>query len=128
MHKFGIICLYCLLVLLSACIKKDPDSLEKKRNKISCAKEWIECQQICEDSCQQCLKESRITAMKDYADYLRQQQIQGGYILKLPRSYRDPLQCTKTTCNCTADYNICVQASGGMVQKRLIVNKECRQL
>jgi hypothetical protein len=41
-------------------------------------------------------------------------------------SYRDPLQCRKVTCNCHADYQVCIQSCSGVIHKQLRVASACQ--
>jgi hypothetical protein len=35
------------------------------------------------------------------------------------KSYHDPLQCRKVTCNCPSDFITCNQGCTGVIQKKL---------
>jgi len=124
-HDKRWILLLSFLMLLTACAKPVMTVAEKQARALICKQQYQHCEQVCVDSCHLCKKNSKVVAMKKYALYLRQQQIQGDFITKLHRSFRDPLQCAKTTCNCMADYNICMQGQMGMVQKRYGVQRSC---
>lgn len=107
----------CIFVLaLSACthllIKPAPLCALK------CEKAAKICQKTCNSNCGQCTAYAKQSAGKAYTQYLREHYIMGQRITRNLNSYRDPLQCRKTTCNCHADYQVCIQACGGIIKKQ----------
>lgn len=73
------------------------------------------------------MRKSINSAMKSYGRYVHEQEVQGGMVIQELKSYRDPLQCRKVSCNCMADYNVCVQGMSGIIHKRLQVNPACER-
>jgi hypothetical protein len=93
--------------------------------KASCDVRARECNKTCRNSCPQCTAYADQSTSESYLYYQHEQYVKGGIIARELKSYRDPLQCRKTTCNCPADYNVCIQACGGVVRKRLQVTPVC---
>lgn len=119
----------CIMMLgLVACtLMKHP--LSKTQNvaqcKQACYERFKSCSKVCEASCPKCLKGSCLTAAKNYRNYVHEKIIQGDIIAREMKSYRDPLQCLKTTCNCTSDAYTCVEGCTGVIQKRLQPQTNC---
>lgn len=90
-----------------------------------CMVQFKACSQQCENNCRQCSQASRCQSSKMYARFVKGQTIQGGIIARQLNSYRDPLQCRKTTCDCETDYRVCSQACHGIIKKRLRVPPAC---
>lgn len=86
---------------------------------MTCVQHVETCKQNCTDNCQNCTVEASNTAAEHFFRYVNDKQIQGGTIDRSLKSYRDPLQCRKVSCNCTSDYITCKQSCTGVVQKRL---------
>lgn len=91
----------------------------------SCAQKGNQCNKVCDLNCQNCRIKSNCTTAKGYNVYRREQSIQGFGVARELNSYRDPLQCRKVTCNCQADYQICMQSCGGVIHKQLRVASAC---
>jgi len=114
----------CCIILsgLVACatdekIQVNPQSLTLC--KMTCVKRFESCQKTCINSCSRCSANSSYTSRSNYLKYTHEKQIQGGFITRGLKSYRDPLQCRKVTCNCTSDFIVCNQGCVGVIQKRL---------
>ncbi|MDP1604035.1 MAG: acyltransferase [Legionella sp.] len=93
--------------------------------KASCDARANQCYKTCRNSCTQCAAYAEQSIAESYLYYQHEQYVKGGIIARELKSYRDPLQCRKTTCNCPADYNVCMQSCGGVVRKRLQVTPVC---
>ena len=93
--------------------------------KASCVQRANMCHKVCLNNCQQCSAYAEQSAAKNYLYYQHEQYIEGGVIARDLKSYRDPLQCRKVTCNCSADYNVCIQSCGGIIHKKLQVAPIC---
>jgi hypothetical protein len=112
----------CLAFLgISAC---DPQynlvkSKEISSCKIFCLKQQESCQQRCVDNCPKCYHAATDSAANGFFKYTNVKQVEGGYINRRLISYRDPLQCRKVSCNCTADFLTCNQGCTGIIEKRL---------
>lgn len=114
--------LICLCVGLMACSKQHAEVKAKssiRSCQVLCLKQKRACMKACENSCRQCTLPADVTAGKRYARFIQQQTVQGALIARDLNSYRDPLQCLKTTCNCRADYYQCAEACTGTIHKRL---------
>ncbi|WP_133127460.1 acyltransferase [Legionella nagasakiensis] len=117
--------IFCFVfILLASCTKQTPAS-GQAGCRISCEKQFNECKAVCTNNCRRCSTCTDLSAAKSYNQYKHEQCMQGGIIARELKSYRDPLQCRKTTCNCLADYRMCVQSCAGTIQKRLQVAPTC---
>ncbi|CAM2910519.1 hypothetical protein [Legionella worsleiensis] len=90
-----------------------------------CEQRLEACKRQCFDNCPKCTLAGLKDAQKDYLEYVHDQRVQGGYVSRGLNSYRDPLQCRKVTCNCTADFLTCKQGCAGVIQKRLQAAPYC---
>lgn len=100
---------YLLVLFLSGCgYQHEMQGLQACQG--PCQKQFHECTVRCTDDCKQCADRAHALAVKGYNQYKREACVQGGFIARQLQSYHDPLQCRKTTCNCLADYQTCVQA------------------
>lgn len=91
----------------------------------SCLEQASKCSQRCNNNCQQCSAQESRSTVNDYIDWKQGQLVQGKVVSRELNSFRDPLQCRKTTCNCSADYNVCIQSCGGVIRKQLYVAPLC---
>lgn len=112
--------LLILLLILDGCTLNWGIS-EQTKCKQACRFELKQCHSICHNNSQQCHACANANALKSYIKYQHQQCVQGKALVRELQSYRDPLQCKKTTCDCYADYRMCNQACTGLIQKRLQV-------
>ena len=83
------------------------------------------CNQRCNDSCKQCEWEANQAMAKRYKTYVHEQCVQGERAALQLQSFRDPLKCRKTSCDCPADYRLCVGACKGKIKKYLQVTPFC---
>ena len=93
--------------------------------KIDCQQGFKTCSQVCHNNCQECSLSAKRQVIKKYKHYMREQSVQGGSIVRELKSFRDPLQCRKMTCNCNADYNTCIQSCAGLIHKHLKIAPAC---
>jgi len=93
--------------------------------KLSCIERAKVCKKVCRNNARQCKIYSFHSAARGFKHYFNEQCIEGGIVARDLNSYRDPLQCRKTTCNCRGDFKICVQSCSGLIQKRLRVPLVC---
>lgn len=93
--------------------------------KVQCLKQLKHCEQVCDNSCGMCVALGKQRVVKNYRHYLQQQIIQGKEVPRDLKSYRDPLQCRKISCNCVADLEQCIQFCTGAIHKRLQVAPTC---
>ena len=116
--------LYFAFILLAGCSSPKPNH-EAAACKMVCQQRMNVCNQVCDNDCRQCGTCSNRAALEHYNRYRHQQLVGGAEIARELQSYRDPLQCRKITCECMADYKICVQACSGVIKKRLQVAPTC---
>jgi len=124
-----IACMILCFIFLTACAPHrtavSPSPQMHALCKINCQQRLNSCNQLCHDSCQQCEAFARQTTAKSYQQYKNEQYVSCGIIARELKSYRDPLQCRKTTCDCPADYRVCIQSCAGLIHKRLQVAPTC---
>lgn len=101
-------------------------SKESKPCQSLCEKRFDKCNQNCRNNCQQCVAYAKQKASENYLYYQHEQYLKGGVIARDLQSYRDPLQCRKITCSCPADFELCMQSCGGIIQKRLQAAPVCQ--
>lgn len=85
----------------------------------SCIQKFESCRQSCVNNCARCSATESHKSSTNYTKYIHEKQISGEFIARELNSYRDPLQCRKITCNCSADLSACKQNCTGVIQKRL---------
>ena len=93
--------------------------------KMDCQHRLKICSKICHNNCGDCAKAVNCHVVRHYHQYKNEQCVQGGIIARELNSYRDPLQCRKLTCDCSADYSVCTQSCSGLIHKRLQVPSAC---
>ncbi len=91
----------------------------------NCESRVVACNKTCRNNCQQCNAYAKEKTAKSYYRYQHERYVKGEMLALELNSFRDPLQCRKTTCNCRADYQVCMQACGGVIHKRLQVTPAC---
>lgn len=91
----------------------------------TCSERLKTCSKTCLNHCQHCTTLANAEAAVHFNHYKHQQCVQGEIVALELQSYRDPLQCRKTTCACTADYGVCMQSCNGKIRKRLQVVTAC---
>lgn len=115
--------------LLSACSlspKEDAKRAQALRACIQhCADESAMCFKRCSDSCEQCEHQVNQTMRKRYKGYVHEQCVQGERVTLQLQSFRDPLKCRKTSCDCPADYRVCVGECRGKIRKYLQITPFC---
>jgi hypothetical protein len=110
---------FFLFALLAGCIKAPAEC------RTMCGLQAEACKNTCRNNCSQCRAFANKEAAMHFGDYLHEKVIKEAMIARVLKSYRDPLQCRKVTCNCKADYGICIQACTGVIQKNLRVPHAC---
>lgn len=135
-NSYRLFCCFFVL-LLTACINQAPHpqhsaAFAKGQSispiaacKKSCQIRMYSCLNSCKDNCKNCQLRSKVSTGKNYARYVHEQCVKGGVIARELNSYRDPLQCRKVTCNCSADFDTCIQSCTGVIQKRLMAAPKC---
>lgn len=93
--------------------------------KITCQQRLQQCSQVCHNDHRQCNTAAYQNAVKQYNNYINEQDTKGEKVVLQLKSFRDPLQCLKITCECSADYLVCKQSCTGKIRKRLQVVPAC---
>jgi hypothetical protein len=122
MNRSMILLVALIGLAMMGCVKQHSATVENSnlsQCKMQCLNRLKTCQAVCNDDCQHCLKKAKITAHKHYHRFIHQQVEQGGLLARNLKSYRDPLQCLKATCNCHADFHQCSASCTGTIFKRL---------
>jgi hypothetical protein len=121
-RKYSNAVIYLSLLLLSACTYFNNQHVQFEHWKLCqahCDQRYQGCAQNCDDNERICkIKNNAITAVH-FARYQQQQNVKGQIVAEELSSFRDPLACRKTTCDCDQDKNICKQACRGVIHKRL---------
>lgn len=130
--------LFFMIISLSACThpwlfrgqhiivtKKAPAQCLPLTCQQRCEIEADKCHAMCRNNCAQCSAYANQSAKTSYRKYQREKVIEGGTIARQLKSYRDPLQCRKTTCSCKADYQLCISSCGGKIRKQLKETPVC---
>lgn len=91
----------------------------------NCAQRLQQCNQVCRNNCLNCSVIANATAAVHFNQYKHEQCVQGKIVALELQSFRDPLQCRKTTCACRADYDVCKQSCNGLIHKKLQVVNPC---
>ncbi len=86
-----------------------------------CVKTKEQCSRLCTNDDALCKKNSTLQAQLEYSNYVNEKMVEGGTINRDLDSYYAPLQCSKVSCDCEADYRACYQMCGGVVK----VKKRC---
>ena len=100
-------------------------SIEEKACYQSCLVSFQNCQKVCHNNCRNCRRDSECSTLKSYAAYFHEQAITGSVLAREKNAYKDPLQCSKVSCNCYADYTICKQSCSGKISKKLLPKQLC---
>jgi hypothetical protein len=114
----------CFLIFLSliSCVTQQKalvKTQELKQCKSMCMQRFVSCQKLCVNNCASCSAKESYMTIVNYVKYVHEEQIEGGSLMRGLKSYRDPLQCRKVTCNCYADLMTCEQSCTGIIQKQL---------
>ncbi len=114
----------CVMCLLVGCMSNaDFDAM--RVCKASCQQRLNVCNNACFNSCARCSARANSGAALRYNEYKQEQCLQGKEVVRELKSYRDPLQCRKTTCECSVDYRACAQSCSGKIPKRLEKSPAC---
>jgi hypothetical protein len=123
------IALGALVVFLFSCSRTSHEDAKRACAKRACIQQCEvkkkACQKVCSTSCKQCEAEANTSMTKRYKTYVHEQCVQGERVALQLQSFRDPLQCRKTSCDCPADYRACVGACRGNIRKSLQVTPFC---
>ena len=86
-----------------------------------CQTQRDQCDHRCDQNSELCNAKADAIAAVHFNHYKRQQCVKGDGITLELKSFRDPLACVKTTCECAQDYDVCRQSCQGSIYKRLQV-------
>lgn len=101
------------------------DRVPLKQCQAMCKQQALQCKKICRNDCAHCQAYVASTAKLSYSKYVNEETVESGVIARDLNSYKDPLKCRKTTCNCAADLHVCLQQCGGVIHKSLKVPPVC---
>ena len=90
-----------------------------------CLSQLNQCKIECRNNCSTCSRFEIAQAADAFKHYVYEQRMKGARVIRSLNSYRDPLQCRKTTCNCVQDFQVCHQACTGFIHKELKVPPVC---
>jgi hypothetical protein len=116
--------LICSVLLLSnlGCMNQHANitkSSDPKQCLAQCTQRFESCKTLCVNNCAVCSAKANQNMVENYSEYVHEEQVEGGYVMRGLKSYRDPLQCRKVTCNCYADLITCEQNCTGIIHKQL---------
>ena len=121
--------LLCLIVVALVGCAGHTVSAKTERSlavcKMDCQQGLKRCSQVCYNDCHVCSLSARNDATNKYNTYAHEQSVQGESISRELKSYQDPLQCHKTTCDCNDDYTTCMASCKGIIHKSLQVAPAC---
>ncbi len=104
-------CLILGLLLLQSCAHnlQAPREVRAVRSAcmLNCVNRLEDCRQNCYNSCRCCRKVADLVKARSYYTYKREQCVQGYNVVRVLDAYREPLRCSKTTCNCLVDFKVC---------------------
>ncbi len=118
----------CALLFVLSCTSNPKDVAEaqdKRSCEQVCLKNQQSCLRTCDKSCATCQVRENEKMVRLYKTYVHEQCVQGKRVALQLQSFRDPLQCRKSSCDCPADYRVCMSACAGPVYKRLQVTPVC---
>lgn len=120
----------CVLMLghLVSCTTHYPTTVKKHEVQQClslCAQRFDACQKTCIYNCSLCSAAANQKTILNYARYVHEEQVEGGFVTRGLKSYRDPLQCRKVTCNCYADLSVCKQNCTGIIHKQIRTVQHC---
>ena len=126
---YHVLLLGCFLLFQQGCSltpHEDAKQAQEERACITaCQMQETTCLRSCRYSCKACEAREHDKMVKRYKTYLHEQCVQGMRTALQLQSFRDPLQCRKTSCDCPADYRVCVGSCRGNIRKRLQVKPFC---
>ncbi len=110
------------IFLLSSCAfysQFQEKSAQRKACFAHCEQRCFHCDRVCDDNAKLCAAKSDTQAAVHFVLNRHQQMIKGQVVVTDMASFRDPLACMKTTCNCEKDKKMCKQVCRGKIYKRL---------
>lgn len=104
-------CILLGLSFLMSCMHHEPISQEGRvarvACKLACVNRLEDCRQNCTNNCRCCRKVADLVKARSFYTYKREQCVQGREVVRVLNAYREPLRCSKTTCNCLVDFKVC---------------------
>jgi hypothetical protein len=128
MYIFFRLTIGVLLIVLTSCSEYQHYvnyERQVKSCRIKCTETLKECNKSCFNNCVNCSALSNVEAAQKFKRYKHQQLVQGKIVALELQSFRDPLQCRKTTCSCKDDFRVCIQSCRGKIHKTLKVAAAC---
>lgn len=127
-NRFGSLWIGMVLVLiygLCGCVSQSLSSQPKPEScEQHCLKRALACCEVCHNTCPICQFKSKQRTKNSYDRYEWVQHAQGKVVARELNAFRDPLACTKVSCDCQADYHTCKKACTGYITPRLR-HKQC---
>ena len=128
MHPIFRVILCFVLISLAGCVNHQVARL-RANDQISCNKSCEQrfkaCGEVCHNNCNECAQSAHLDSVRNDNKYKHEQDIRGGVVALELKSFRDPLQCRKITCDCLADYTVCAESCKGLIHKRLQITPVC---
>src|SRR3990167_10431710 len=111
------------LSLTSCAVYKEHHEIVTKRAEChrECQEKLRHCLSVCHNSLRDCSNSSYYHAQLQHKKYKHEQLVQGKDLVLELKSFRDQLQCQKTTCECLEDVRVCRQYCDGRIRKRFQV-------
>lgn len=116
------------LVMLAACSSYQNyvnSEKELKACRIKCYTIEKKCNATCVNNCNNCSTLAYAQSANRFKMYKHRQLVQGKIVALELQSFKDPLQCRKTTCSCKKDLRVCLQACSGKIYKNFKVVAVC---
>ena len=117
-----------VFIALMGCAHQGELVLKHKSQKMcynACLERVNACGRLCHNDCKTCAYVSHGQAKHRFDRFIKELLVKGGILSRELNSFHDPLQCRKPTCDCLADYNVCMQACKGTIYKQLQVPSAC---
>ncbi len=83
------------------------------------------CASRCQNNCTDCNYQNCRDINRGFRQYWNEKKLTGSDVTRELNSYEDPLQCSKISCDCMADYDACQQSCKGHIDKHLMVPSVC---
>lgn len=105
--------------------QEDRNAQAQRQCIAQCLDVKAECAHQCSHSCAQCADEENHKMTQRYKQYIHEQNVQGKRLALQLQSFRDPLKCRLASCDCAADYRVCVGQCKQNIRKQLTVKPFC---
>jgi len=114
--------LFLSVFLMSSCTyyqQYQAHMAHKKSCYSDCGARFRYCSTVCDQNAKYCNEKADALAAVHFNQYRRQQAVIGALATLEMNSFRDPLACLRSTCECTKDYEVCRASCRGHIYKRL---------